>query len=168
MQCAKQPNGSLLCGCYACDYLSIAKSAATASGNSKNLWDGGEGKRWIKQSSNTQYLIFVSLLPTNVVLLMGSSLITRLSSQWSQSTRAYTTRELTSIWSTTSYRISFDFCELELFVNYELCECNMNFVTCMHQSWIFIWMDVIYVFILYTHFYWFDFCMCFKFKLQMK
>jgi len=75
----------------------IAESTAASGGNSKNLWDGGEGKRWIKQSSNTQYLIFVSLLPTNVVLLMGSSLITRLSSQWSQSTRAYATRELTSI-----------------------------------------------------------------------
>jgi len=146
----------------------VAESTATAGGNSKNLRDGGEDKRWTRQSSNIQYLTFVSLLLTNVVLLTGKSLITRASSQQSRSTRVYRTREPSSKWKTTRYQIYFDFCKLVLWVNYELCECNMNFVTCMHRSWIFIWMDVIYVFILYTHFYWFDFCMCFKFKLQMK
>ena len=106
----------------------IAESTAAAGGNSKNLWDGGEGKRWIKQSSNTQYLIFVSLLPMNVVLLMESSSITRASSQWSRSTRAYASGEPTSTWSTTSYRFSFDFVNL----------CNlwaMNFVNVIWTLW---------------------------------
>ena len=115
----------------------VAESTATAGGNSKNLRDGGEDKRWTRQSSNIQYLTFVSLLLTNVVLLTGKSLITRASSQRSRSTRVYATGEPSSTWKTTSYRISFDFCKLVLLVNYELCECNMNFVTCMHQSWIF-------------------------------
>ena len=57
----------------------IAESTAASGGNSKNLWDGGEGKRWIKQSSNTQYLIFVSLSLTNVVMLGVSASITRVS-----------------------------------------------------------------------------------------
>ena len=59
----------------------IAESTAAAGGKSKNLQDGGEDKRWTRQSSNIQYLTFVSLLPTNVVLLTGKSLITRASSQ---------------------------------------------------------------------------------------
>ena len=101
----------------------------------------------------------------------GSSLMTRASLQRSRSTRAYATGELTSTWTTTSYRVSFDFCELVLFVNYELCECNMNvyeLLTCMHGSWILIWMDVIYVFTLLYACLLIWFCMCFKLKLEIK
>ena len=74
----------------------VAESTAAAGGNSKNLRDGGEDKRWTRQSSNIQYLTFVSLLLTNVVLLMGKSLITRASSQRSRSTRVYATGEPSS------------------------------------------------------------------------
>ena len=32
----------------------VAENTAAAGGNSKNLWDGGEGERWTNQSSITE------------------------------------------------------------------------------------------------------------------
>jgi hypothetical protein len=145
MQCAKQPKGLVLCGYYTCDYLRHCGEYSRSWRQLKKTTGWWRRQKVDKTIIKYTNLTFVSLLPTNVVLLMGNCLITRASSQRSRSTRVYATGEPSSTWKTTSYRISFDFCKLVLLVNYELYEGNINFVTCMHQSWIFIWMDVIFV-----------------------
>ena len=143
MQCAKQPEGSLLCGYYTCDYLRCRGEYSRSWRQLKKSLAWWRMRKVDKKIIN-QTIVDICKFVTDECCSVdtGSSLMTRASLQRSWSTRAYATGELTSTWMTTSYRVSFDFCELVLFVNYELCECNMNFLTCMHGSWIFIWMDV--------------------------